>query len=78
MAKIDVKVNLETLLEGKPIELEFVQQAIREKMGRMEKERGIGCPANNTACRYLHQNICIHLHPEISVIDGETICDSLK
>lgn len=78
MAKSEIKVNLETMFEGKPIELEFVKQAIKEKLERTEKEKGKGCPANNTTCRYLHQNVCIHLLPELSNKDGKILCGSMR
>lgn len=36
--EVEIKINLETLLDGNPIELEFVRQAIAEKI-----ERDKGC-----------------------------------
>ena len=32
--EMTLKVNIETLLEGEPLELEFVKQAVREKIER--------------------------------------------
>lgn len=38
--EMTVKVNVETLFEGQPIELEFVREAIREKREREPKAEG--------------------------------------
>ena len=73
-SELKVKLDIETVLEGKPIELEFIRQAIQEKAERLRKERGEGCPANNTRCGYLYSNICIHPLPDLGDVDGKITC----
>ena len=72
--EMTVKVHIETMFEDRPIELEFVKQAIKEKLERTKT----GCPANNTSCAYLINNICIHPMPKIKNDEIKISCGSFK
>jgi hypothetical protein len=76
--KLTVKIKVETMFEDKPIELEFIKQAIEEKRDRILKDRGEGCIANNTTCAYLIKGICMHLMPDITIGGIRTTCGSYK
>lgn len=76
--KLNVKVHIETMFEDRPIELAFIKQAIKEKRERILSEMGSGCPANNTNCRYLIDNVCIHVMPELKDKNNKISCGSFK
>lgn len=77
-SKLNVKIEVETMFEGKPIELEFIRQAIQEKRDRVINEVGEGCPANNTNCTYLKNNICIHVMADVRNDSEKISCGSFK
>lgn len=76
MARTDMKVtaHIELMFEGNPIDLEFVKQAIKEKIEALPQ----GCPANNTTCKHLWSGACIHPHPEVEHYEGKTTCGSYE
>ena len=81
MGKLSTKatIHIETMFENRPIELEFVRAAIKEKMERLSTEKGHGCPANNKECIYLWDDLCIHLAPKLKQEEaGRVSCGSYK
>jgi hypothetical protein len=76
--KGNIKVHIECMYENRPIELEFIREAIEEKRDRILKEKGEGCVANNTTCDYLFGGVCIHAMPDVIDGDDRKSCGSYK
>ena len=71
-------IKLEVLLDDQPYELEFLRQAVKEKLVRDQLRAG--CPANNKTCHHFIQGCCVHPFPRVSVLEpsNKTVCGSYK